>query len=102
MDKEIVKQLAGITTSKHDAYIDVAIPLFLEFIQEHCNNDFTNDLGVVTVKGGIKIAIAKMIEFNMNKVGQKTRTFGDVAYSFDTDFPPSIMRLLQPYNRIRV
>ncbi|MED3691301.1 phage head-tail connector protein [Peribacillus butanolivorans] len=97
MDKEEVKNILGITTNKHDVYITTCIPLFVDFIKEHCNNSFPDD-----ISGGVKIAVAKMIEWNMNKSGQKTRSIGEVAYSFDTDFPPSILRLLQPYNRIRV
>lgn len=97
-----VKDILGITTIKHDIYINTVIPLFIEFTQDHCNNSFTDENEILSLKGGVKIAIAKMIEFNMNKAGQKSRNFGEVAYSYETDFPVSILRLLEPYRRIRV
>lgn len=102
MDKDEVKNILGITTNKHDVYITTAIPLLTDFIIEHCNNSFLGTDGETKLSGGIKFALAKMIEFNMNKSGQRTRTMGEVAYSYDSDFPLSIMKLLQPYNRIRV
>lgn len=102
MTLQEVKDILGITTTKHDTYINTVIDLFIGFIQDYCNNSFLDENGILTLKGGAKIAIAKMIEYNMNKAGQSGRTFDNVSYSYDTDFPPSILRLLQPYSRIRV
>ncbi len=102
MDTQEVKDILGITNSKHDIYIQTSIPLFIEFIQEYSNNSFLDESGNVVLKGGAKIALVKMIEYNMNKSGQSSRSFGEVSYSFDTDFPQSILKLLQPYLRIKV
>lgn len=102
MDTQEVKDIIEITTTKHDIYIYTMIELLIEFIQEHCNNSFKDEFGDVHLKGGAKIAVAKMIEFNMNKSGVKSRSFGDISYSYDTDFPPSVMKLLEPYQRIKV
>ncbi|TCN25487.1 phage head-tail connector protein [Mesobacillus foraminis] len=96
------KDLLGITTTKHDVYLDTIIPLFVEYIQDYCNNSFIDEYGQVVFKGGAKIALVKMIEFNMNKSGISSRSFGEVSYSYTTDFPPSILTLLQPYSRIRL
>lgn len=102
MNSQDVKNILGYTTSKHDAYIETMINLLIEYIQDECNNTFKNENGELAIRGGAKIAIAKMIEFNMNKAGISARTFGEVSYSYNTDFPPSILRLLEPYRRIRV
>jgi hypothetical protein len=102
MNTQEVKNILGETSTKHDKYIDTALPLFIEFVQDYCNNSFTDEYDDLELRGGAKIAIAKMIEFNLNKSGQKGRTFGEVSYSYDTDFPQSILKLLSPYSRIRV
>ena len=102
MTLQEVKDILQITTTKHDVYITTMLDLLIEYIQDYCNNSFLDENGVLNIKGGAKIAIAKMIEFNMNKAGINSRSFGEVSYSYDTDFPPSILRLLEPYSRIRV
>lgn len=102
MTLQEVKNILGISTTKHDTYINSVIALFIEYIQDYCNNSFIDEYEDLVLKGGAKIAIAKMIEFNMNKSGVTSRSFGDVSYSYDTDFPPSIMKLLVPYQRIKV
>lgn len=102
MTLQEVKDILGQTTDKHDTYIYTAIELFTEFVQDHCNNSFEDANGEVKLRGGAKIAVAKMIEHNLNKAGVASRKFGEVEYSYDTNFPDSIMKLLQPYNRIKV
>ena len=102
MTLQEVKDILGQTSDKHDTYIYTAVELFIEFVQDHCNNSFLDANGEVKLRGGAKIAVAKMIEYNLNKAGVSSRTFGEVAYSYDTDFPQSIMKLLEPYNRIKV
>jgi Phage gp6-like head-tail connector protein len=88
---------------KHDQYINTSVPLLIEFAQEDCNNSFTDEFGVLSLKGGMKLFLAKCIEYNLNsKAGQSSRTFGEVSYSYDTNFPPSILKFLEPYRRIKV
>jgi hypothetical protein len=94
-----VKDILGISDYKQDGYIDTTIPLYIDFVKEYCNNQF---LGSEELPGGVKLAIAKMIEFNLNKSGVSSSAFGEVSYSYSLDFPASILRLLQPYARIRV
>lgn len=99
-----IKDILGIPTldNTHEKYFETCTPLFVEFIQDYCNNSFLNDLGEVELKGGAKIALAKMIEHNMLKSGINSRSFGEVSYSYSMDFPKSILSLLSPYSRIRV
>jgi hypothetical protein len=104
MDAFDIKEILGISPNnfEHDDYIETCIPLFTEFIQDICNNNFLNNEGNVQLRGGAKIALAKMIEFNMQKSGVASRSFGEVSYSYSLDFPKSIISLLSPYNRIKV
>jgi hypothetical protein len=99
MNMQEVKDILGRTDSKHDNYINTVIPLYVDYVKEYCNNQ---SLGTEELPGGVKLAIAKMIEFNLNKSGVSSSTFGEVSYSYSLDFPLSILRMLQPYSRIRV
>ncbi|MDQ1003969.1 hypothetical protein QFZ28_004369 [Neobacillus niacini] len=99
MNLQEVKDILGRTDSKHDVYIDTVIPLYIDYVKEYCNNQ---SLSTGELPGGVKLAIAKMIEFNLNKSGVSSSSFGEVSYSYSLDFPPSILRMLQPYSRIRV
>jgi hypothetical protein len=99
MNLQEVKDILAKTDTKHDGYIDTVIPLYIDFVKEYCNNQF---LGSAELPGGVKLAVAKMIEFNLNKSGISSSSFGEVSYSYSLDFPASILRLLQPYSRIRV
>jgi hypothetical protein len=94
-----VKDILGRSDSKHDGYINTVIPLYIDYVKEYCNNQFP---GSEELPGGVKLAISKMIEFNLNKSGISSSSFGEVSYSYSLDFPPSILRFLQPYSRIRV
>lgn len=103
MDYIEVKNILGYKTNKHDAYIDTVIPLLIEYIEDYCNYQFTDELGKPIVRGGAKIAIAKMVEYNLNKAGTQSSSLGgELSYTYTTDFPPSIIRLLEPYMRIRI
>lgn len=100
MDTGTVKSMLGITTNKHDAYLHEMISLFVELAKEKCNNSFEVD-GEVQLPAGVKLYVAKAIEFNMRPVGLKDRTMGDVSYSYVTELPKSITDFLRPYKRVK-
>ena len=95
MDTEQIKLMMGITTDKHDAYLDTVIPLFLEFAEDYCNNTFE------PVPGPVKLFVAKAAQHNMKDTGLKARTMGEVSYTYDTAFPEDIMRYLSRYRKVR-
>jgi hypothetical protein len=99
MNLQEIKDILGRSDSKHDVYIDTVIPLYIDFVKEYCNNQF---IGSEELPGGVKLAIAKMIEYNITQSGISSNSYGEVSYSYSLDFPASILRLLQPYSRIRV
>lgn len=96
MDKETIKNMLGIKTAKHDAYLTEVIPLFIDHAKELCNNQFEGDL-----PSGVKLYVAKAIQFNMNPSNLKGRKMGEVSYSYETDLPKSITKHLTPHKRVR-
>jgi hypothetical protein len=98
---ESVKAILQIKTSNHDPYIEVMVPLLVEFTKEWCNNSFKNEQDKEEIPSGVQIFVAKSIEYLMNKSGVASRTMGSVSYSYDLDFPPSVMKFLKPYRKVR-
>lgn len=96
MTTEDVKRLIGLTTAKHDEYIFNMIQILSEFVSDYCNRSFDEGL-----PSGVKLFIAKAIQYNMNVTGITGRSMGGVSYSYESDYPPSVMRLLRPYKRMR-
>lgn len=90
-----VKGILSISTNKHDMYFATSIPLFMEYAGEYCNQTFAEPL-----PGGVKIFIAKACEYNMQQSGLSSRSMGSVSYSYETDFPPSLLKLLKPYRKV--
>lgn len=93
---EEVKKILGMKDTKHDEYLSVMIPILLEHASSFCNNDFTDN-----IPGGVKLWVAKACEHNMQNAGLKGRTMGSVSYSYELEFPLSIMSYLRPYKRLR-
>ena len=101
MDLASVKNLIGITTEKHDAYLAEMIPILTDYAKEFCNNKFLDENNQEALPGSVRLFIAKAAQFNMNPAGIKGRSMGGASYSYDTDFPESIMKLLRPYKKVR-
>ena len=95
-----VKMLLGLKTDKHDQYIEAMIPILMEYAKDYCNTSFFIAEEEI-IPGPVKLFIAKAIEFNMNPAGVSARSMGGASYSYETDFPSSITRLLKPYRKVR-
>lgn len=99
---EEIKTILGIKDAKHDEYLIIMIPILLEHVIAICNNSFISELtDEVIVPGGVRLFIAKACEHNMQNAGLKSRTMGSVSYSYELEFPLSIMSYLRPYKRLR-
>jgi hypothetical protein len=96
MDLQSVKNMLSIKNTQHDDYLTEVIPLFIEQAKDYCNNSFDEEL-----PAGVKLYVVKAIQFNMTPSNLKGRTMGEVSYSYETDLPRSITRLLAPYRRVR-
>lgn len=103
MDVSDVKTLLQIPAedASKDEYLAAALPLLVEYVKSYCKQTFTED-EVEVLPGGVQLAIAKMAEFNMANVAEKSTTVG--AYSTTlvagTEYPKSIMKLLRPYRQV--
>lgn len=99
---EEIKTILGIKNSIHDEYLSIMVPILFEHVTAFCNNNFvSNRTGIVEVPGGVRLWIAKACEHNMQNAGLKGRTMGSVSYSYELEFPSSIMSYLRPYKRLR-
>jgi hypothetical protein len=102
MTTEEVKKLLQIKTTKHDEFLDAMIPLVIEDVKVKCNNLFLDPVtGEERLPGGVKIYVAKACQYNMQPSNLKSRTLGNVSYSFDLEFPASITKSLAPYKRLK-
>lgn len=101
MDMQSVKTLLGITTDKHDGYLAEMIPILTDYAKEYCNNSFSNSLNEEQLPGSVMLFVAKAAQFNMNPAGITSRSMGGASYSYDTDFPEAIMKMLRPYKKVR-
>jgi hypothetical protein len=98
MDLQSLKNMLGYSnTTKHDDYLTEMLPIMIDYTKTECNNTFSDEL-----PGGVKLFIAKAIEFNMNPSSLKGRTMGEVSYSYNTEFPRSITRYIAPYRKARM
>lgn len=95
MTPKQVKNMLGMTTDKHDAYLQEVIPLFLDFAEDYCNRRWDEP------PSGVRLFVAKAVEYNMNPAGLSSRSMDTVSYSYNTDFPESVMKFLRPYRRVR-
>lgn len=102
MEIEEVKRILGIPESntRYDEYLTTVIPLFIDHARNYCNRPFTDEDGKDDLPGGVRIAVAKWAQSNMQKPGLRSRTMGQVSYTYDTDIPDSIRRMLAPYRRL--
>ena len=100
MDLIEVKDILQIKTEKHDSYIGTVLPLFLDAAKEYCNNGFTDSEGTEDIPAGVRLAVAKWIEFNMHTAGVQSRSQG-VSYSYSLELPDSVKILLRPHRRVR-
>jgi len=101
--QELIDQIKAINGwNEHDDYLATMIPLLIEHVTSYCNNHLgQNQAPPARLPGGILIFIAKATEHNKLKAGLKSRTMGSVSYSYDLEFPSSIMTYLRPYRKVK-
>lgn len=91
-----IKLLANITTDEHDEFIELYFSLCLDWIQAYCNNSFGEE-----IPPAVYLFIAKAVRMNMKPVELKARTMGTVSYTYNTEYPESMLSLLTPYRRLK-
>lgn len=100
-----IKVINGIKDSetKHDDYIKTMLPMLLESVVGHTNNNFGGIRadGSVNLPGPVKIYLAKAIERSTIKTGLKSRSMGSVSYTYDTSVPNELKDYLTPFKKVR-
>ncbi|MGE7946476.1 phage head-tail connector protein [Lysinibacillus sp. NPDC093688] len=94
---EQLKQLNEVTGAKHDAFYRAMAPVLFDVAKDHCNGKWEPS----DMPQGVRLFIAKAIQFNTQSTGLKGRTMGTVSYSYDTEFPKAIWTYLRPYKKVR-
>lgn len=96
-----VKTRLQIKNNNHDEYITEMIPDMVEFSKDYCNNLFLDVDGNEVLPSGVILFVAKAIQYLMNEAGMTQQKMGDVNFSYESDFPPALLRLLKPYKRVK-
>lgn len=92
-----LKQLNNVTGAKHDGFYRSMAPILFDVAKDHCNGKWEPS----EMPQGVRLFIAKAIQFNTQSTGLKGRVMGTVSYSYDTEFPKAIWTYLRPYKRVR-
>ena len=92
-----LKQMNNVTEAKHDGFYSAMAPILFDVAKDHCNGKWEPP----EMPQGVRLFIAKAIQFNTQTTGLKGRVMGTVSYSYDTEFPKAIWTYLRPYKRVR-
>ena len=95
-DVKTALQIPLSDTSK-DAYLTTVIPYIIQFIQEYCKTDFKNSAGQIELPLGLKLAVAKMAQYNMKDVSIDSESIAGLALKVADGYPKSIMTMLDSY-----
>lgn len=116
MNMQEVRQLLEIKTTEHDNYISMMLPLSIDFVKQYTGRDCMvknpdydasrptskeNPMKVEELEDGMKIAVAKIIEFYMLESGIESETVSKTSTSFSNELPKSILDLLKPYKKAK-
>ena len=92
---ENIKLLLGLTTSDKDELLELLIS---QATAEAA--DYTNNKDVSKLSG----AIIKMVIYNYNRLGTEgidSEGYSGVSYSYSTDYPNSVLRLLNSCRKLK-
>lgn len=94
---DLLKQMNEVTGAKHDAFYLAMAPILFDVAKDHCNGKWEP----LEMPQGVRLFIAKAIQFNVQKTGLTSRRMGSVSYSYDTEFPKAIWTYLRPYKKVK-
>lgn len=81
-----LKQMNNVTGAKHDGFYRAVTPILFDVAKDHCNGKWEPS----EMPQGVRLFIAKAIQFNTQSTGLKGRVMGTVSYSYDNEFPKAI------------
>lgn len=92
---ENIKMLLGITTSDKDELLGLLISQATAEAEAYTNNTNVSKLSP---------AIIKMVIYNYNRLGTEgvdSEGYSGVSYSYSTDYPNAVLRLLNNCRKLR-
>jgi len=92
--------IPGDDVTKDDV-IETMIPIVEDFVKRHCNDEFTDDEGVTSFPGGLKLPAAQLIGYQLEYKGVAGESIGDYSVSFFANIPDGIKTMLKPYKKLR-
>ncbi len=72
----------------------------IEFAKDFCNDDFMED-DIQVLPAGVKLFVEKGMSYLDVMTGIKSESLGDHSITTEQDFPSGMLRLLQPYKKVR-
>ena len=84
-----------------------------EWVKDYCRNNFLienpdydeddpeSEEYIEQIPGGVDVFLDKAEEYFGEEQGVQSESLGDYSVSFDTDIPASLLKLLQPYRKVR-
>lgn len=97
------KDVKGIATTDKDNQITALIEVVEGFIQEYTHHNYTKDAdtGEITYPKSFELVAINLIEYNMNANSAKqAESLGDYSVTYNTDYPPSLLRGLRKKARV--
>ncbi|WP_419892818.1 phage head-tail connector protein [Oceanobacillus kimchii] len=88
--------MAEIDQAKHERYLSIMVPIFIEVAEDHCGTSFN----VMQLPAGVKLFIAESIKYKLKNAGLSSRSMGSVSYSYDTKLPDKVKNHLSPYRKL--
>lgn len=83
-----------LMTPERIEHYKVLAPIYLEVACDYCHTklDYKNK--------SVQLFIAKAIQYYSQNVGLTSRSMGTVSYSFESNLPESVLRVIKPFKKV--
>ena len=97
----MIEEVKALLTIKHtdlDEYITAALPEVIHFASTYVGEDwFDLDNQAYTVPVGVRLFVAKAVEFHLSPSGLQNDSIGDNTVRFQHEYPPALLQMLDMY-----
>lgn len=93
-----VKSILQISNTNYDDLIEeTLIPSVQDYVQNYCNDDFLDGF-----PSGLKLAVAKLIQYQLSNVSPNisSETIGKYSVSYVVGYPKEITDMLNNYRKV--
>lgn len=83
-----------LMTSERIEHYKVLAPIYFDVACAYCHTklDYKNK--------SVQLFIAKAIQYYSHNIGIASRSMGTVSYSFETNLPESVLRVIKPFKKV--